>query len=96
MEDFILLKELIDEDNYPYFTDTYLQQMVNKIGIERGVTIESIAYDLIMMKSGIPEIKLGDVTIPSPRDHFLMLARNLRGSNRRAGSSRNMVRADEQ
>lgn len=80
---------MIDEENYPYFDDEYLQSRIDEIGAD-GVTLESIAKDLCLIKSSIEELKLGDVTIPSPRKHFLMLAnqfrKNLTGT---------MVRADE-
>lgn len=89
MDRLIKLKELIDENNYPYFTDTYLLELLDK-----GGEVEDIAKDLLMIKAGIPEIKLGDVVIPSPRNHFLLLARGLRGGSRRKGGSRVMVRED--
>ena len=72
------LKEMIDEGNYPYFEDGYLQSRIDKIGIEYGVTLESIAKELCLVKSGIEGIKLGDIEIPSPRNHFLMLASGYR------------------
>ncbi len=72
------LKEMIDEENYPYFTDEYLQARINQIGVEYGITLESIARDLCLIKAGIEEIKLGDITIPSPRNHFIMLASGYR------------------
>ena len=72
------LKEMIDEYNYPYFDDWYLQARIDQIGVEYGITLESIARDLCLIKAGIEEIKLGDITIPSPRNHFLMLAAGYR------------------
>ncbi len=72
------LKDMIDEENYPYFTDEYLQSRIDQIGVEYGITLESIARDLCLIKAGIEEIKLGDITIPSPRNHFLMLASGYR------------------
>lgn len=72
------LKQMIDEENYPYFTDEYLQSRIDQIGVEYGITLESIARDLCLIKAGIEEIKLGDITIPSPRNHFLMLASGFR------------------
>jgi len=84
------LKEMIDEGNYPYFDDEYLQSRIGQIGVEYGITLESIARDLCLIKAGIEEIKLGDITIPSPRKHFLMLA-----SKYRADMTGVTVRADE-
>lgn len=75
------LKGLIDEENYPYFEDEYLQSRLNQIGIEYGITLKSIARDLCLVKSGIEEIKLGDITIPSPRKHFLLLSSGYRKNN---------------
>ena len=69
---------MIDEEQYPYFEDWYLQCRIEQIGVEHGVTLESIARDLCLIKSGIEGIKLGDVEIPSPRSHFLMLASGYR------------------
>ena len=85
------LKIMIDEENYPYFTDEYLQARISQIGVEYGITLESIARDLCLIKAGIEEIKLGDITIPSPRDYFLMLA-----SGYRINRTGVVVRADEQ
>lgn len=78
MTDLEKLKAMIDEESYPYFTDEYLQARINQIGVEYGITLESIARDLCLIKAGIEEIKLGDITIPSPRNHFLMLASGYR------------------
>lgn len=79
------LKGLIDEENYPYFGDSYLQARIDDTD-----DLYQLARELCLVKAGIEEIKLGDVTIPSPRQHFLMLAQQYR---------RNMtgvvVRADE-
>lgn len=72
------LKDMIDEENYPYFTDEYLQSRISGIDTEHGVTLKSIAKDLCLIKSGIEGVKLGDVEIPSPRNHFLMLASGYR------------------
>ncbi len=72
------LKDMIDEDNYPYFDDYYLLKRIEQIDRNEGITLESIARDLCLIKAGIEEIKLGDVVIPSPRNHFLMLASGFR------------------
>ena len=84
------LKEMIDEENYPYFDNEYLQARIDQIGQVEGITLESIAKDLCLIKAGIEEIKLGDITIPSPRKHFLMLA-----SKYRFNMTGVTVRADE-
>lgn len=78
MTDLEKLKQMIDEENYPYFTDAYLQARIDQIGVEYDITLESIAKELCLVKAGIEEIKLGDITIPSPRKHFLMLASGFR------------------
>lgn len=80
MNDLEKLKTMIDEYNYPYFDDCYLQSRIEQIDIEYGITLESIAKELCLTKAGIEEIKLGDITIPSPRKHFLMLASGFRSN----------------
>ena len=39
----------------------------DEIDVEYGVTLESIAKELCIRKAGIEELRLGDITIPSPR-----------------------------
>ena len=73
MTDLEKLKELIDEANYPYFEDDELQGL-----IDEGIDLYVIARELCLIKAGIEEMKLGDVIIPSPRNHFLMLAKKYR------------------
>lgn len=90
MTDLEKLKMMIDEENYPYFKDEYLEERISHIGIEPGTnSIKDLAKDLCLIKAGIEEIKLGDIIIPSPRRHFLMLAQKYR--NNRTGV---VVRAD--
>lgn len=89
MTDLEKLKLMIDEENYPYFTDNYLQARLNQIGVEYGITLESIARDLCLIKAGIEEMKLGDIIIPSPRNYFLMLS-----SGFRSNQTGTVVRAD--
>lgn len=79
------LKQLIDEYNYPYFEDTYLLER-----LDESSNIKTLARELCIMKSGIQEIKLGDITIPSPKNHFLMLA-----SKYRTNLTGVVTRADE-
>lgn len=81
MNDLQKLKHMIDEENYPYFDDCYLQSRIDQIGIEYGITLESIARDLCLVKAGIEEMTLGDIMIPSPKNHFLMLAAGFRKNN---------------
>ena len=69
------LKKMIDEKNYPYFDDDYLQERLFEIG---SAPLEPLARELCLSKAGIEEIRLGDITIPSPRMHFLMLAARYR------------------
>lgn len=73
------LKQMIDEHQYPYFDDDYLQSRINDLGSNPDLT--SLARELCLIKSGIEEIKLGDITIPSPRKHFLSLAQSYRGNH---------------
>lgn len=72
------LKRLIDEANYPYFSDAELQARIDEQG--EGIDLNSLAYELCLVKAGIEEIKLGDVLIPNPRKHFLSLASKYRSS----------------
>lgn len=90
MNDLEKLKQMIDEESYPYFDDEYLQSRIAEIDIGYGVTFNSIAKELCLIKSGIEEIKLGDIIIPSPRNHFLRLA-----SSFRRNMTGTVVRADE-
>lgn len=83
------LRLLIDENNYPYFDESYLNEIVNAIndGTEDKATI---LRELCMIKAGIEEIRLGDVVIPSPRNHFLILANKYRSN----GTGVNVGRLD--
>lgn len=90
MDNLAKLKQMIDEENYPYFDDEYLQARIDQIGQMEGITLESIARDLCLIKAGIEEIKLGDIIIPSPKKYFLMLANKYR-----ANMTGVAVRADE-
>ena len=90
MTDLEKLKIMIDEENYPYFEDEYLEMRIKEIGTEYGRTLKGLARELCIIKAGIEEIKLGDITIPSPRDYFLMLA-----SGYRTNQTGVVVRADE-
>ena len=89
MESLARLKKLIDEDNFPYYEDSYLQSRLMTLEDE-GQTYTSLVRELLLNKSSIEEIKLGDIVIPSPKNHFLMLASKYRGS--KTGS---VVRADD-
>ena len=69
------LKQLIDEDNYPYFEDAYLQSRIDNIS---NANLLPLARELCIAKSSIEQIKLGDITIPSPKQYFLSLAHKFR------------------
>ncbi len=83
------LKGLIDESNYPYFDDAYLQARIDELG--EAPDLYPLARELCMIKAGIEEVRLGDVVIPSPSRHFLALALKYRTNMTRA-----VVRADGQ
>lgn len=68
------LKQMIDEENYPYFEDIYLQELLNGIDQQSDVELKKLARTLCIKKAGIEELKIGDITIPSPKKYFLMLA----------------------
>jgi hypothetical protein len=72
------LKSLIDESNFPYFEDIYLQIRIDEAG--ESLDLQALAKELCLVKAGIEEMKLGDITIPSPRKHFLALAQMYRGN----------------
>ena len=92
------LKQLIDELNYPYFTDDYLTNRIGSLSTDNE--INNLALELMIVKSGIEEIKLGDITIKSPSAYFTMLAGNMRNQidsaafKNRNSSTRRLVRAD--
>lgn len=74
---------MIDETNFPYFEDSYLEALMTD-----EPNLKVLARELCLIKAGIQEFKLGDVTIPAPEKHFLRLARqyrtNMTGSKVRA------------
>lgn len=98
-EKLILLKELIDEQNYPMFEDQYL-----RFALESEPDVLALARSLLIKKSSLPDIKLGDVTIKNPKDHFTLLLSQLRRKMydedgnivARSGKFRTLVRADGQ
>ena len=79
------LKEMIDEENYPFFEDADLTMRLRE-----GKSLNALARELCLVKSGISEIKLGDIAISSPKQHFLMLA-----SRYRKNHTGTIGRADE-
>lgn len=89
------LKQLIDETNYPYFTDDYLESRINNLSAD-NIDMDNLVLELLIVKSGIEEIKLGDITIKSPSAYFTMLAENKRRqiNKNRKSSTRKLVRAD--
>ena len=86
MDKLAKLKTMIDEENYPFFTTTYLTTR-----LEEGTDINLLPRELCFIKAGIPGVKIGDIDIPGPKDHFLTLAKRYRVSA--TGTAR---RADEQ
>lgn len=66
------LRDKLEEDEYPYFTDQYLASRLEEVGDEDSY--RALIRELLLKKSNIPGIKLGDVEIPSPKNHFLTLA----------------------
>lgn len=70
------LKNLIDEENYPYYEDSFLLSQIDNTN-----SITDLAIKLCLEKSGIPDIKLGDVTIKSPKEHFLRLVQLYRSKS---------------
>lgn len=83
------LKDKIDEENFPYFSDDQLNERIAELNTGK-LTQNELIIQLLSIKSNIPEIKLGDVIIPSPRAHFEALIRRYRGN-----VSRKVGRADE-
>ena len=79
MENLRRLKSKIDEENYPYFTDEYLQGRISDLKDFEN-EVDTLAKELCIVKSGIEGIKLGDIEIPSPKQHFLTLASRYRKS----------------
>jgi hypothetical protein len=51
------LKSLIDENNFPYFDDTYLQLRIDEAG--EPPDLYALAKELCIIKAGIEEMKLG-------------------------------------
>lgn len=94
MDKFEKLKIMIDEENYPYFSDSFLQLQLEELKEDNNITLENIARDLILIKAGIEELKIGDVIIPSPKNHFLRLSQKYR--NISGNGSRVVERADGQ
>ena len=74
-ESLISLKNRIDEENYPYFIDADLAAKIEELNVDNfDIEFNVLTRELLLLKSNILGIKLGDIEIPSPRDHFLMLA----------------------
>ena len=94
-----ILKNLIDEQTYPTYTD---DELINLIEGEDDILL--LAKTLLIKKAAIPDIKLGDIEIKSPRAHYTMLLSQLRRKTydadgniiNRPGTFRVMVRADGQ
>ncbi len=84
------LKIMIDEENYPYFEEWYLLDQLAEIDPHNKIELNNLVKELCLKKAGIPELKIGDVTIPSPKDHFLNLAQRYH-----INQTRVVTRADE-
>lgn len=68
-----LLKNLINEDSYPFFEDSYLLELIEN---EKDLFI--IARNLAFQKASVPEVRLGDITIKPPKDYFYQIAASFR------------------
>lgn len=98
MTDLDILKDMIDEAGYPTYEDEYLLSLISA----ENANILDIAKTLLIKKAAIPDIKLGDVEIKSPRAHYMLLLSQLRrkvideNGNivTRAGSFKTVGRAD--
>lgn len=86
--DLMDLRDKLEEDAYPFFTDQYLAGRLE--GIEDDESYRELVRELLLKKSNIPGIKLGDVEIPSPKNHFQTLAFQYRKS-----MTGTVVRADD-
>jgi hypothetical protein len=76
--DLMDLRDKLDEDNYPYYTDQYLTSRLE--GVVDEDSYRALIRELLLKKADIPAIKLGDVEIPSPKNHFMTLAFQYRQS----------------
>lgn len=81
------IKDKLDENNYPYFTDEYLSTRLETIVDEDAY--RALIRELLLKKSNIQGVKLGDIEIPSPKNHFLNMANQYR-----RGNTGTVVRAD--
>lgn len=68
-----LLKELLNERDYPFFEDGFLLSLVSQNDDVLGVAVR-LCYE----KAAIPDMKLGDITMKSPKDYFMSLASRLK------------------
>ena len=87
--DLLELRDILDEENYPYFTDLYLTERLAEV-VDDVDGERALIRELLLKKAGIPGIKLGDIEIPSPKNHFQTLAFSYRKNN-----TGTVVRADE-
>lgn len=78
MTDLDNLKRMLHEDSFPLFSDDELQAHLDPLMDKDGKIAKSSLYELAsrlaMMKAGMPEIKLGDITIKPPTKIFQSLA----------------------
>lgn len=73
------LKEILDEAQYPYYTDEELEKKLVLINANTNKR-HKIIRDMLLAKASIPAIKLGDVEIPSPANYFIIKSQNYRKS----------------
>ncbi len=75
-----LLKKLLNERDYPFFEDGFLLSLVSQNDDVLGIAVR-LCYE----KAAIPDMKLGDITIKSPKDYFMSLASRLKNSELKDG-----------
>lgn len=71
------LKILIQEEAYGLFTDEELEEYLKEITVDNKVPLAELyklAGRLALLKSGMPEVRLGDISIKPPMQFFQHLA----------------------
>lgn len=63
------LKMILDEENFPFFEEEYLEERVEEIN--SGASEKEVVSLLLEIKSGIPEFEVCGMKIPSPENYFL-------------------------
>lgn len=72
------LKDILDEENYPFFEDEYLLKKVEEYNQATEEERTKIILILLETKSGIPEFEVCGMKIPAPTDYFLRKMRSYR------------------